>query len=72
MVERYALRAGLDDVPPLHWYFAFNLFRLASIVQGIHARARTGSASDPEALAKGARVEPLAEAALAQLDLHDT
>lgn len=72
MVERYALRAGLDDVPPLHWYFAFNLFRLASIVQGIHARARTGSASDPEALAKGARVEPLAEAALAQLDLHYT
>ena len=38
MTRRYCARTGRDDVPDLNWYFAFNLFRLTGIVQGIKKR----------------------------------
>lgn len=63
MAARYCERAGLDDVPALDWYFAFNLFRLAGIVQGIRKRMIDGNAASPQAAEMARQVEPLADAA---------
>ena len=62
VVERYCARTGRDGMPELDWYFAFNLFRLASIVQGIKKRFLIGTASNAQAEATSARVPMLAEA----------
>jgi hypothetical protein len=43
----------------------FNMFRLASILQGILARARQGNAANAAALEAGKRARPLAEQAWA-------
>ena len=37
-------------VPDLNWYFAYNLFRLAGITQGIAGRVRDGTAANAKAL----------------------
>ena len=47
----------------LDWYFAYNLFRLAGIVQGIKKRVLDGTASHAEAAEMAKRVPMLAEAA---------
>ena len=52
--------AGLPD---LNWYFAYNIFRLAGIIQGIVGRVRDGTANSPQAAAMAARVPLLGEAA---------
>jgi aminoglycoside phosphotransferase (APT) family kinase protein len=62
----YCGLTGRDGVPDLHWYFAFNLFRLVGIVQGIRKRIADGNASSLDAEAAAARVVPLADAAWAQ------
>ena len=53
---------GPAGVPELDWYFAYNLFRLAGILQGIAGRVRDGTAA-PRAPTKAPRASPLAEAA---------
>jgi aminoglycoside phosphotransferase (APT) family kinase protein len=45
------------------WFFAYNLFRLAGICQGIVGRARDGTANSPQAAAMEERVPQLATAA---------
>ena len=62
MVARYCARTGRDGLPDLDWYFAFNLFRLASIVQGIKKRFLIGTASNAKAGEASARVPMLADA----------
>ncbi len=62
-VARYCRATGRDGLPDLDWYFAYNLFRLAGILQGVARRALDGNASSPQAAEMGARVAPLAEAA---------
>lgn len=62
-VEEYCRLTGRSGLPDLNWYFAYNLFRLAGIVQGIVGRAREGTANSPQAAAMEARVPLLAEAA---------
>jgi aminoglycoside phosphotransferase (APT) family kinase protein len=47
----------------LDWYFAYNLFRLVCILQGIAGRVRDGTAASPQALEMAARAPLLAEAA---------
>jgi len=47
------------------YYMVFNMFRLASILQGIMARALQGNASNAAALDAGKRARPLAEQAWA-------
>ena len=49
------------------WEFcmAFNMFRLAGILQGILGRALQGNASNAAALESGKRAKPLAEQAWA-------
>ncbi len=63
MVERYCARTGRDGVPDLNWYFAYNLFRLTGIVQGIKKRIVDGTASSAQAEASAAQVYRLAHAA---------
>ncbi|QHL91781.1 phosphotransferase [Sphingomonas changnyeongensis] len=62
-VARYCARTGRDGLPELNWYFAYNLFRLTGIVQGIKKRIVDGTASSPQAEATAARVPALAAAA---------
>lgn len=62
-VARYCTATGRDGVPDLNWYFAYNLFRLMGIVQGIKKRIIDGNASSPDAADSAARVVPLADAA---------
>ena len=64
-VEQYCGLTGRSSLPNLDWYFAYNQFRLAGILQGIAGRVRDGTASSPQALAMSERVAPLAESALA-------
>lgn len=63
IIERYCARTGLAGVGQLDWYFAYNLFRLAGIVQGIRKRFLDGNASSAEAEEASERVRPLAEQA---------
>lgn len=61
-VARYVARTGYP-VPPMDWYFAYNLFRLAGIMQGIKKRVIDGTASSAHAKAMSERVGPLVERA---------
>ncbi len=63
VVERYCAATGRDGVPDLDWYFAYNLFRLAGIVQGIKKRIIDGNASSTQAAATAARMPGLVAAA---------
>ena len=63
VVERYCAATGRDGVPDLNWYFAYNLFRLTGIVQGIRKRIIDGTASSAQAAKTVARIDALAEAA---------
>lgn len=66
---RYCAATGRDKLPDLHWYFAFNLFRLAGIVQGIKKRMIDGNASSASAEGIVRRLRPLAAAAWEQARL---
>jgi aminoglycoside phosphotransferase (APT) family kinase protein len=63
-VEQYCRLTGRDGLPDLDWYFAYNLFRLAAICQGIAGRVRDGTAASPQAAAMGERVPLLAAGAM--------
>ena len=63
VVERYCAATGRDGVPDMNWYFAYNFFRLAGIMQGIKKRVIDGTASSAHAKAMSERVTPLAERA---------
>ncbi|MBF5090757.1 phosphotransferase family protein [Novosphingobium sp. NBM11] len=63
IVERYCAATGRDGVPDLNWYFAYNFFRLAGIIQGIKKRVIDGTASSAHARQMSERVTPLAETA---------
>jgi aminoglycoside phosphotransferase (APT) family kinase protein len=63
IARRYSERSGVPVAISLDWYFAYNLFRLAAIVQGIKKRVIDGTASHPEAAEMAKRVPMLAQAA---------
>lgn len=63
IAERYSERAGVAVAEQLDWYFAYNLFRLAGIVQGIKKRVIDGTASHAHAAEMAKRVPMLAQAA---------
>jgi aminoglycoside phosphotransferase (APT) family kinase protein len=63
IVERYSKRSGVPVAAKLDWYFAYNLFRLAGIVQGIKKRVIDGTASHANAAEMAKRVPMLADAA---------
>jgi aminoglycoside phosphotransferase (APT) family kinase protein len=60
MKTRYCARTGRTRLPDLNWYFSFNFFRLACIVQGIKQRVQNGTASSPFAAQTALRVPELA------------
>jgi aminoglycoside phosphotransferase (APT) family kinase protein len=65
-IERYCERTGTTaGMPALreHWNFflAYNMFRIAAILQGIAKRVEAGTASSAEAKAAGAGAKPMAE-----------
>jgi aminoglycoside phosphotransferase (APT) family kinase protein len=62
-VELYCRLTGREGVPALDWYFAYNLFRLVGILQGIAGRVKAGTAASPQAVEMAARAPMLAEAA---------
>ncbi|MDG2519985.1 phosphotransferase family protein [Caulobacter segnis] len=62
-VDKYCKLTGRDGLPELDWYFAYNLFRLAGICQGIVGRVRDGTAASAHAQLMEARVPLLAAGA---------
>jgi aminoglycoside phosphotransferase (APT) family kinase protein len=64
-VAYYCQLTGRDGLPDLNWYFSYNIFRLAGIIQGIVGRARDGTANSDQAAAMGPRVDSLANASWA-------
>jgi len=63
IVARYSARSGVPVTGKLDWYFAYNLFRLAGIVQGIKKRVIDGTASHARAEEMATRVPMLADSA---------
>ncbi|MFL6800423.1 MAG: phosphotransferase family protein [Sphingomicrobium sp.] len=63
IAARYSERSGVPVGGRLDWYFAYNLFRLTGIVQGIKKRVIDGTASHAQAAEMAARVPTLAAAA---------
>jgi aminoglycoside phosphotransferase (APT) family kinase protein len=66
---RYRDRTGFDVDPTHPFYSAFNLFRVAAILQGIAGRARDGVQTAANATDIITRIEPLARAAWAQAQI---
>lgn len=57
---RYCERTGRASLADFDFCLAYNMFRLASIAQGVYARALQGNASSPEGVKLGESVAPLA------------
>jgi aminoglycoside phosphotransferase (APT) family kinase protein len=66
-IHRYCDRTGLATPADLkvdwNFYLAYNLFRMAAILQGIAKRVEAGTASSENAKASAAGARPLAELA---------
>ncbi|WP_020227703.1 phosphotransferase [Acidovorax sp. MR-S7] len=66
-IRRYCERAGIADVDALradwNFYLAYNMFRIAAILQGIAKRVEAGTAASAQARAAGATARPMAELA---------
>jgi len=62
-VARYCERTGRKAIDPSHWdfYIAYNLFRIAAILQGIMKRVVDGTAASVHARDAGMRARPMAE-----------
>ena len=62
-IEQYCRRTGREGIASQHWdfYLAYNLFRIAAILQGVMKRALDGIAASQQALDAGRRAGPLAE-----------
>jgi aminoglycoside phosphotransferase (APT) family kinase protein len=64
-VRRYCERSGRGTPEALqagwNFYLAYNLFRIAAIVQGIAKRVESGTAASEQARQSGAGARPLAE-----------
>jgi aminoglycoside phosphotransferase (APT) family kinase protein len=61
-VARYCARTGRKAIDPSHWdyYMAYNLFRMAAILQGIAKRVLEGTAASTHAAEAGSRAPLLA------------
>jgi len=60
-VAAYCKRTGRSGIENWDYYLAFNMFRLAAILQGVMARALQGNAASAEALDAGKRARPIGE-----------
>jgi len=68
-IRKYCERTGLTTpealAPDWNFYQAYNLFRMAAILQGIAKRVEAGTASSEQAVASGRGARPMAEMAWA-------
>jgi aminoglycoside phosphotransferase (APT) family kinase protein len=71
-VAAYCHRAGRARIDNLDFYLAYNLFRLAGILQGIMGRVRDGTASSARAEEMGKLARPLAELGWQQSNTKST
>lgn len=66
-IRRYCERTGFATpeqlAPDWNFYLAYNMFRIAAILQGIAKRVEAGTASSAQARASGAGARPMAELA---------
>ena len=66
-VQRYCERTGLSTPEAVlndwNFYLAYNLFRMAAILQGIAKRIEAGTAASAQAVASAAGARPLAQIA---------
>jgi len=66
-IQRYCDRTGLTTpealAPDWNFYLAYNMFRIAAILQGIAKRVEAGTASSEQAVASGRGARPMAEMA---------
>lgn len=63
-VARYCERTGrVGGIEHFDFYMAFNMFRMAGILQGIRKRVVDGTASSAQAVAMGKAARPIAEQA---------
>jgi aminoglycoside phosphotransferase (APT) family kinase protein len=66
-IRRYCERTGLAGAQALkadwNFYMAYNMFRIAAILQGIAKRVEAGTASSAQAVSSGASARPMAELA---------
>jgi aminoglycoside phosphotransferase (APT) family kinase protein len=60
-IARYCERTGRTGIEHWDFYLAYNLFRIAAILQGVYKRATEGIASSNNAMDSGARARGLAE-----------
>ena len=59
-IKMYCAHTGRDGIDNMDFYFAYNFFRLAGILQGIAGRVRDGTASSEHAKRMSENVRPLA------------
>src|SRR5689334_774199 len=69
-LQKYLARTGKPAVDPSHWdfYIAYNLFRIAAILQGILKRVVDGTAASEHARDAGSRARPMAELGWQQVE----
>jgi aminoglycoside phosphotransferase (APT) family kinase protein len=69
-VARYCERTGRAGIDQSHWdfYMAYNLFRIAAILQGIMKRVVDGTAASVHARDAGMRARPMAELGWRQVE----
>jgi aminoglycoside phosphotransferase (APT) family kinase protein len=67
-VEMYCQRTGRSHIPHWDFYLAYNMFRLAGILQGIMGRVKDGTAASAHAFEQGKRARPMAEAGWRQVE----
>jgi aminoglycoside phosphotransferase (APT) family kinase protein len=67
-VATYCRRTGRTHIPNWDFYLAYNMFRLAGIIQGIAKRAQDGTAASAQAVEQGKRARPMAEAGWRQVE----
>jgi aminoglycoside phosphotransferase (APT) family kinase protein len=60
-VQRYCARAGREPIEHWNFYIAYNMFRLAAILQGVYKRATEVIAASDNALQHGRTARALAE-----------
>lgn len=63
LAARYAAATGRNAIPDLDLLLAYNIWRMAAIIQGVYARGLAGNAADDAALSMGADVPRLARIA---------
>jgi aminoglycoside phosphotransferase (APT) family kinase protein len=67
-VEAYCRRTGRDGIAHWDYYIAYNMFRLAAILQGIMKRVVDGTAVSQKAADSGRRARAVAEAGWQQVE----